>query len=99
MNRRPNRFTFRMTDQQQRRFEMLLKGHGGGRRLWTWTDLVLCALQELWEKCGSPEPPKLEVVRQTSSTNGKDLFSFTKRPRPATRSAPTRPHKPKRRKR
>jgi hypothetical protein len=96
MIRRGKRVTFRMTDWEHAHYGTIISSKVAGFLMSSWTDLCKMALRELWLKMGSPEPPAGERQTVSSTSDTYELFSTKRRPRPATRSAPTRPAKPKR---
>lgn len=94
-----HRKIFRLTDKQLRRYEMIFKVGCGIRRVYTWTDLCLMALEELWKSMGSPEPEQPAASDKPPAKRQTDLFSFTRRSPTSPTSAPKRLPKRKRAKR
>jgi hypothetical protein len=70
--RREKRINFRLTDDQFGRFGALL----GKNYRWTWTEVVIEALERYWVQCGSPERSDAgPAVRQSGATLEPDLFT------------------------
>lgn len=99
MIRRRHRINFRLTDDQHRKYEAMLRAPRHGRHYWSWTDMCIVALDELWKAVGSPEPAPPAERMTAGPAVIQDLFTKKKRPRSAPTSAPTRPTTSRRKKR